>query len=75
MKFARNVVFILSWLALVPASASAQATLTGVARDASGAVVPGVTVEVTSPVLIEKTRSAVTDGTGQYRLAELLPGT
>jgi Carboxypeptidase regulatory-like domain len=75
MKFVRNVVFVLSWLVIVPASAYAQATLTGVARDASGAVVPGVTVEVTSPVLIEKTRSAVTDGTGQYRIAELLPGT
>ena len=44
-------------------------------KDASGAVLPGVTVEAASPVLIEKVRSAVTDGTGQYRIVNLLPGT
>ena len=59
---------------LVATLAHAQATLTGVARDTSGAVLPGVTVEVSSPVLIEKVRSAVTDGTGQYRMTELQPG-
>jgi hypothetical protein len=60
---------------LLPTLALAQATLTGVVRDASGGVLPGVTVEASSPVLIEKTRSTVTDGTGQYRITELLPGT
>ena len=74
MNSLRRILFALSWLVILPASAYAQATLTGVVRDASGAVVPGVTVEVASPVLIEKTRSAVTDGSGQYRLADLLPG-
>ena len=64
----------LSWLALLPASAYAQ-SIAGVVKDASGGVLPGVTVEASSPVLIEKTRSAVTDGTGQYRIADLLPGT
>ena len=44
-------------------------------KDASGAVLPGVTVEAASPVLIEKVRSAVTDGTGQYRILDLRPGT
>src|SRR5439155_4864779 len=44
-------------------------------RDTSGAVLPGVTVEASSPALIEKTRSAVTDGTGQYRIISLQPGT
>src|SRR5262249_43689725 len=44
-------------------------------RDASGAVLPGVTVEASSPALIEKVRSALTDGTGQYRITELRPGT
>jgi hypothetical protein len=53
----------------------AQATITGVVRDASGAVLPGVTVEATSEVLIEKVRSAVSDGTGQYRIVNLPPGT
>lgn len=52
-----------------------QASVTGIVRDASGAVLPGVTVEAASPVLIEKTRSAVTDGAGRYRLIELPPGT
>ena len=56
-------------------SAFAQASITGVVKDASGAVLPGVTVEAASPVLIEKVRSAVTDGTGQYRIVDLRPGT
>src|SRR5262249_48085829 len=47
----------------------------GVVKDTSGAVLPGVTVEVSSPVLIEKTRSAVTDGSGQYRIVDLRAGT
>jgi hypothetical protein len=58
-----------------PTIARAQATLAGVVRDASEAVLPGVTVEVSSPVLIEKLRTATTDGTGQYRLTQLPPGT
>src|SRR5438309_4709048 len=62
-------------LVLVPAMAFAQATITGVVKDASGAVLPGVTVEVSSPVLIEKSRSAVTDGSGQYRIVDLRAGT
>jgi len=60
--------------ALVPAVAHAQATLAGVVRDTSGAVLPGVTVEASSPVLIEKVRTAVSDGTGQYRITDLPPG-
>jgi hypothetical protein len=58
-----------------PTSAQAQASLAGVARDSSGAVLPGVTVEAASSVLIEKVRTALTDGSGQYRLTELPPGT
>ena len=65
---------ILAFL-LVPNRAFAQASLAGTVRDASGAVLPGVTVEASSPVLIEKTRSAITDGTGQYRIIDLRPGT
>jgi Carboxypeptidase regulatory-like domain len=60
--------------ALVPGVAYAQATLSGVVRDTSGAVLPGVTVEASSPVLIEKIRSAVTDGTGRYQIVDLRPG-
>src|SRR5256885_1470283 len=62
-------------LVLVPALAFAQAAITGVVKDASGGVLPGVTVEASSPALIEKTRSAVTDGTGTYRIVDLRPGT
>jgi hypothetical protein len=60
---------------LVPAAAHAQAAITGIARDASGAVLPGVTVDAASPVLIEKVRSVVTNATGQYRVVDLRPGT
>jgi hypothetical protein len=60
---------------LIPGIATAQSAIAGVARDSSGAVLPGVTVEVSSPALIEKTRSAVTDDAGQYRVVDLRPGT
>jgi Carboxypeptidase regulatory-like domain len=59
---------------LLPVVAFAQATISGVVRDASGAVLPGVTVEASSPALIEKVRTTVTDGTGQYAIPDLRPG-
>ena len=59
----RRVLLLLTALVVLPASAYAQASISGVIKDASGAVLPGVTVEAASPVLIEKVRSAVTDGT------------
>src|SRR2546421_4110258 len=62
-------------LVLVPALAFAQASITGVVKDSSGAVLPGVTVEAASPALIEKVRTAVTDGTGQYRIVDVRAGT
>ena len=65
---------LLGCFMLAPALARAQATLAGVVRDTSGAVLPGVTVETSSPVLIEKVRTAVSDGTGQYRFTDLPPG-
>ena len=66
---------VLAAMVLLPAAAFAQGTLTGTVRDASGGVLPGVTVEASSPVLIEKVRTVVTDDTGQYRIIELNPGT
>src|SRR3990172_5751186 len=60
---------------LAPTMAYAQASIAGVVRDSSGAVLPGVTVEASSPALIEKVRTVVTDGTGQYRIVDLRPGT
>ncbi|MGE0591773.1 MAG: carboxypeptidase regulatory-like domain-containing protein [Vicinamibacterales bacterium] len=59
---------------LLPALAFAQASITGVVRDTSGAVLPGVTVEAASPALIEKIRTATTDGNGRYQLIDLRPG-
>ena len=60
--------------ALLANSAAAQSALAGVVKDASGGVMPGVTVEAKSPALIEKMRTAVTDGPGQYRIIDLRPG-
>jgi len=71
VPWVRFVVFV---LAFAPALAHAQATITGLVKDSSGAVLPGVLVEAASPALIEKVRSAVTDGSGQYRIVDLRPG-
>ena len=62
---------------VIPSTTHAQAlgTIAGAVRDASGAVLPGVTVEAASPALIERVRSVVTDGSGQYRIVNLPPGT
>ena len=62
--------------AFLPSIAFAQqASITGVVRDASGAVLPGVTVEASSPALIEQSRTVVSDATGQYRIVDLRAGT
>ena len=58
----------------VPATALAQSSFTGVVKDASGAVLPGVTVEASSPALIEGSKTDITDSNGQYRLVDLRPG-
>ncbi len=66
------------WVAVIaftPAAAYAQATIAGIVKDTSGAVLPGVTVEAASPALIEKVRSVVTDDTGQFQIVNLVPGT
>jgi hypothetical protein len=66
----------LACVMLLPAIALAQtATIAGVVKDTSGAVMPGVTVEAASPALIERVRAAVTDGAGQYKIVDLRPGT
>ena len=70
-----RTVVVFATLAAMPSIAFAQATLSGTVHDASGALLPGVTVEAASPALIEKVRSATTDSTGQFRVTELPPGT
>jgi protocatechuate 3,4-dioxygenase beta subunit len=62
-------------LILFPAASIAQVSLSGTVRDPSGAVLPGATVDASSPALIEKVRTAITDATGQYRIESLQPGT
>jgi len=68
------------WKAVVvclvaPTAAWAQASVAGAVKDTSGGVLPGVGVEAASPALIEKVRTAVTDGSGRYRVEDLRPGT
>ena len=62
------------WLASAAAAQQAASGIAGVARDTSSAVLPGVTVEATSPALIEKVRTVVTDGEGRYNIVGLPPG-
>src|SRR6202521_4266228 len=73
-----RVVGLTSLLLTTPAWGWAQSltagSIAGVVRDAAGAVLPGVTVEASSPALIEKSRSVVTDGEGQYKIVDLRPG-
>src|SRR5882724_10391782 len=67
----------LAWICAVvlPATAFAQASgIAGVVRDTSGAVMPGVTVEASSPALIERVRTVTTDTQGQYKIVDLRPG-
>src|SRR5438477_3336135 len=75
MKAVWKMLAILTLVVLVPSAAFAQVALAGTVKDASGGVLPGVTVEASSPVLIEKTRSATSDSAGQYRIESLQPGT
>ena len=79
MRSARTVVLIVVavYMLLAPAATYAQEAsgIAGVARDTTGAVLPGVTVEAASPVLIEKVRTVTTDAEGRYNLIDLRPGT
>ena len=65
---------VIAALLLLSTPASAQPAVAGIVKDASGAILPGVSVEAASPALIEKSRTVVTDGTGQYRIVDLKPG-
>src|SRR5712691_3591542 len=74
MRASVKTLILLAWLVGVPSVAFAQAVIAGTVKDPSGAVLPGVVVEAASPALIEKVRTAVSDGTGQYRIEDLRPG-
>jgi Carboxypeptidase regulatory-like domain len=62
------------FLLVTATSTFAQSAISGLVRDTSGAVMPGVTVEASSPVLIEKVRTVVTDDQGRYAIVDLRPG-
>jgi Carboxypeptidase regulatory-like domain len=65
---------LLTWMAGIPVTSFAQAAIAGSVTDSSGTPMPGVIVEASSPALIEKTRTAITDATGRYRIEDLRPG-
>ena len=77
MRCRYTAVVVLAALAFAPAAAHAQATsqFTGEVSDNTGGILPGVTIEASSPALIEGSRVAITDGTGRYLLVDLRPGT
>lgn len=64
----------LACLAVLPGAVQAQSAIAGVVRDSSGGVLPGVTVEASSDVLIERVRTVTTDSQGQYKIVDLRPG-
>src|SRR5688500_17652687 len=73
-KLGATLLYSLACMLVLPAIASAQSQINGVIRDESGGVLPGVTVEASSPVLIEKVRTAVSDEQGRYNIIDLRPG-
>jgi hypothetical protein len=71
----RAAVILITLLLSHPALAQQTSSIAGIVRDASGGVLPGVTVEAASPALIEKVRAATTDGEGRFNIVDLRPGT
>ena len=67
--------WLLAAFLILPAASAAQSAISGIVKDTSGAVLPGVTVEASSPVLIEKIRGAASDSSGRYTIVDLRPGT
>ena len=75
MRLGRLLTIAIGCLVLMPAAALAQSSIAGNVTDDTGGVLPGVTVEAASPVLIEGQRIGITDGTGNYNIVGLTPGT
>ena len=73
MNLLRKIVVVFSWLVILPASAYAQASISGVVKDVSGAVLPGVTVTATSPALLG-TQAVTSEANGVYRFPNLPAG-
>jgi len=66
--------FVALALLIFPAAVSAQSAITGIVRDTTGAVMPGVSIEATSPALIERSRTVSSDSQGRYTVVDLRPG-
>ena len=75
MRRMPRILFACALMVMLPSAVRAQGSITGVVKDSSGAVLPGVTVEASSPELIEQVRTAITDGAGRYSIIDLRPGT
>jgi Carboxypeptidase regulatory-like domain len=73
-KLIRGILLAAACLLVLPAAASAQSAIVGLVTDDSGGVLPGVTVEASSPALIEGSKTGITDGQGRYRIVQLRPG-
>src|SRR5207253_5027207 len=69
-----GVVALTAVLLVAPAARAQDAGIAGLVKDNTGAVLPGVTVTATSPVLIEQQRVAITDAEGRYSITQLRPG-
>ena len=74
MRSLCRALLVVACVAFLPSAVRAQSAIGGVVKDVSGAVLPGVSVEAASDVLIEKTRTVMTDGAGQYKIVDLRPG-
>ena len=74
-RFVQVVLLATVVLLLGPVAAFAQSAIAGIVRDTSGAVLPGVTITATSPALIERSKTGISDSSGQYRIVDLRPGT
>jgi hypothetical protein len=74
-RVVRSFLIAVSIVIALPAAARAQSAIAGSVKDTTGAIMPGVTVEASSPALIEKTRAVVTDDQGNYKIVDLRPGT
>jgi hypothetical protein len=74
-RIAKVFLTVAAVLVFVPVATAQEGQIAGTVRDGQNAVMPGVTVEVTSPALIEKLRTTTTDSNGQYRITNLPVGT
>src|SRR5437867_10155920 len=74
ISVAAGVLLLFLCLTALAPDGRAQSTFTGIVKDQTGAVLPGVSVEASSPVLIEKSRSIFTDERGGYKIIDLRTG-